>query len=123
LDAATGALIASRQVQTPFLSSDVGCSDSPNFIGITGTPVIDPNTETVYFFAKSYIPNYRAAGSTGLLNGVMYFYAVNIVTLKDVPGFPVLIDGTAMQNDPQRYFFGGIQNQRAVGPLRILLVP
>jgi iron transport multicopper oxidase len=111
----TGAAIASRQVQTPFLSSDIGCTDSPNFIGITGTPVIDPNTEIAYFFAATYMPNYRVAGDTGLLNGVMYFYAVNVVTLQDVPGFPILIDGTVMQNDPLRYFLGGIQNQRAVG--------
>jgi hypothetical protein len=110
----TGAAIASRQVQTPFLSSDIGCTDSPDFIGITGTPVIDPNTETVYFFTKTYIPNFRVAGDTGLLNGVMYFYAINVVTLQDVPSFPILIDNTVMQNDPLRYFLGGIQNQRTV---------
>lgn len=54
VDAATGALINSRTVQPPFLQSDIGCTDIPNFIGIIGTPVIDPNTETAYFFSKGY---------------------------------------------------------------------
>ncbi len=54
VDAATGALINSRTIQPPFLQSDIGCTDIPNYIGIIGTPIIDPNTETVYFFSKGY---------------------------------------------------------------------
>ena len=54
VDATTGALINSRTVQPPFLQSDIGCTDIPNFIGIIGTPIIDPSTETVYFFSKGY---------------------------------------------------------------------
>jgi hypothetical protein len=114
LDAVTGAIINSRQVSTPFLQSDIGCTDIPNTIGITGTPVIDPGTDTVYFFAKTYIPNYRQPGNTGYYNGVYYFYAVNINTLQDVSGFPILIDGTIAQNDPLKYFVGGVTLQRPV---------
>ena len=54
VDAATGTLINSRTVQAPFLQSDIGCTDIPYYIGIIGTPIIDPSTDTVYFFSKGY---------------------------------------------------------------------
>ncbi|KAG4032100.1 hypothetical protein MFRU_007g00140 [Monilinia fructicola] len=111
LNAETGVLINSRQVHTPFLQSDIGCTDIPNYIGIIGTPVIDPATDIVYFFAKTYIPNFRVAGNTGTANGVYYFHAVNINTLIDVFP-PILIDGTIADNDPQKYFIGGVILQR-----------
>ena len=83
----------------------------PNYIGIAGTPTIDPATDIVYFFAKTYIPNYRVAGSTGTQNGVYYFHAVNINTLADVYP-PVLIDGSYADNAPAKYFVGGVVLQR-----------
>jgi iron transport multicopper oxidase len=55
LNAKTGAILNTRQVHTPFLQSDIGCTDIPNTIGIIGTPVIDPVTEIAYFFSKTYI--------------------------------------------------------------------
>jgi hypothetical protein len=36
--------------------------------------------------------------------GRYLFYAVNINTLQDVPGFPVLIDGHNADSDPTRYY-------------------
>ncbi|KAK8208030.1 hypothetical protein M8818_004068 [Zalaria obscura] len=112
LDAKTGELINSRQVATPFLQSDIGCTDIPNYIGIIGTPVIDPDTEIAYFYAKTYIPNYRTAGNTGVLNGVYYIYAVDVNTLEDVDGYPVLVDGSVADNDDRKYFIGGTILQR-----------
>ena len=112
LNAKTGDLINSRQVKTPFLQSDIGCTDIPNTIGITGTPVIDPATDAVYFFAKTYIPNFRYPGNTGTYNGVYYFYGVNINTLQDLPGYPVLVDGSPSDNAPAKYFVGGTILQR-----------
>ncbi|KAI4172140.1 MAG: hypothetical protein LQ348_006819, partial [Seirophora lacunosa] len=109
VDAVTGAAINARQVQPPFLQSDLGCPDMPDFIGIVGTPVIDPNTETAYFFAKGYQNN---AGSGGVAKGTYKFYAVNVLDLTDRPGFPVLIDGHNADNDPARYFIGGTVLQR-----------
>ena len=43
-DAKTGTVLASRQLTPPFLQSDIGCADIPNYIGVTGTPIIDPAT-------------------------------------------------------------------------------
>jgi len=34
LDAVTGVLLRTRNVQTPFLMSDIGCTDIPDYIGI-----------------------------------------------------------------------------------------
>jgi len=116
LDAKTGALINSRQVNPPFLQSDIGCTDIPGTIGIIGTPVIDPSSDTAYFFAKTYIPNYRYAGNTGTFNGVYYFHGVNVNTLADVFP-PVLVDGSVADNDPRKYFIGGIVLQRPVSIL------
>ncbi|KAF7951604.1 hypothetical protein EAE96_006907 [Botrytis aclada] len=112
LNAETGVLINSRQVHTPFLQSDIGCTDIPNYIGIIGTPTIDPATDIVYFFSKTYIPNYRVPGNTGTANGVYYFHAVNISTLLDVDSYPILIDGAIADNAPQKYFIGGVILQR-----------
>ena len=67
VDAKTGKAILTRQLLSPFLQSDIGCTDIPNYIGIIGTPVIDPASDTVYFFAKGYKGG--AAGG-GVANGV-----------------------------------------------------
>lgn len=67
VDAVTGTAINQRQVQPPFLQSDIGCTDIPDYIGIIGTPIIDPASETVYFFSKGYK---GAASGGGVANGI-----------------------------------------------------
>lgn len=104
VDAVTGATINTRQVQPPFLQSDIGCTDIPDYIGITGTQIIDPNTDTVYFFSKGYK---GGASFGGVANGIYQFYALDINTLQDRDGFPVLIDGHNADSDPTGYFIGG----------------
>ena len=39
-------------------------------------------------------------------------YALQLPSLTDVTGFPVMIDGHAADNDPTRYFIGGTILQR-----------
>lgn len=111
MNAKTGAALNARQVHTPFLQAEIGCTDIPSTIGIIGTPVIDPATDIAYFFAKTYIPNFRTAGNTGVINGVYYFHGVNVNTLEDVFP-PVLIDGSQSDNAPAKYFVGGVILQR-----------
>ncbi|KAM7209387.1 WSC domain containing protein [Naviculisporaceae sp. PSN 640] len=108
-DSKTGNLIASRQLMPPFLQRDIGCNDIANYIGITGTPIIDPATDILYLFAKGYRGE---AASGGVANGVYKMYALQLPTLADVPGFPYLMDGNRADNDPTRYFVGGTVLQR-----------
>jgi hypothetical protein len=68
LDSVTGNVLFSRTLDPPFASSDSSCGDINPTIGITGTPIIDPATDTMYFFSKGY-KNAGATGS-GTLNGV-----------------------------------------------------
>lgn len=89
----------------------MSCTDIPDTIGIIGTPVIDTSSDIVYFFSKTYIPNFRYAGDTGVFNGVYYFHGVNINTLEDTFP-PLLVDGVPADNDPRKYFIGGTVLQR-----------
>jgi hypothetical protein len=45
-------------------------------------------------------------------SGVHRLYALNIPSLTTVAGFPVLIDGHHADNDPLKYFVGGVAHQR-----------
>jgi hypothetical protein len=71
--------------------------------------VIDPSTDTMYFFAKGYFNG--LAGPQGTLKGVYKLWALTIPTLAVVSGFPVEIGGPS-DNDPTRYFAGGTVLQR-----------
>jgi hypothetical protein len=53
-DGIKGTLITSRTLLPPFQSSDTSCGDIANTVGITGTPIIDPATDIMYFYSKSY---------------------------------------------------------------------
>jgi len=113
LDAVNGTLYHSRDLgaegESPFLVSDLGgCNDIQGTVGITGTPVIDPSSDTVYFWAKSYKPGY----TTGVWNAMYRFHAIDAFTLAERAGFPTWIEGKAPDNDNTRSFTGGIILQR-----------
>ncbi|KUJ17722.1 FAD/NAD(P)-binding domain-containing protein [Mollisia scopiformis] len=113
LDAVNGTLVASRDLSSegegPFMVSDLpSCNDIGQTIGITGTPIIDPTTDTIYFWAKSYL----SPGQSGWQNGAYSFHAVDAATLKEKSGFPTNIQGFMADNDNTRHFTGGDHLQR-----------
>ncbi|KAF3232296.1 hypothetical protein TWF191_000068 [Orbilia oligospora] len=111
IDAKNGTVYTKRQLGKPFAQKDVGCGDVQPFIGIMGTPVIDPATDTIYLFSKSYLDT-SDNGATGVLNGRYRVYALDVLTLADKFGFPLMVEGSQADNDPQKYFMGGTHMQR-----------
>jgi hypothetical protein len=65
-------------------SADLNCTDIPTEVGITGTPVIDPSTGTLYVVAKVK------------LNGVIlqYLHALDVGTAAEKFAGPVQIQGS-----------------------------
>ncbi|KAH8879637.1 WSC-domain-containing protein [Thozetella sp. PMI_491] len=115
LDAVNGTMYNMRDMgqdspsEAPFWVSDLGsCNDISGTIGITGTPIIDNTTDTVYFWAKSY----QTPGQRGYQNGAYRFHAIDAWTLKERPGFPTNVEGKFADNDNTRYFTGGGVLQR-----------
>ena len=89
-------------------SSDLACTDLVPEVGITGTPVIDTSTGTIYLVAVS-----KVAGSV-----VQYLHALDVVTSTEKFGGPVLIQatvpGTAADGNGTTVSFSPLfQNQRA----------
>ncbi|KAK7956344.1 uncharacterized protein PG986_005566 [Apiospora aurea] len=109
LEAKTGVIVNQRSLHIPFLTSDLdGCVDVNPTVGVTGTGVIDPATETMYFTAKTYKQGY----TKGRLNGEYWFHAVDLNTLQDRAGFPKSMEGIIFRNNPNRMFISGNQHQR-----------
>jgi hypothetical protein len=87
-------------------AAQIGCDVAGPDLGILGTPVIDPSTDTAYFVA---------AKDTGT-NGATQFFmeAVNVQSGATAPGWPaggVQIQGSA-DGDPGTVFNGQYQVQR-----------
>jgi len=71
---------------------DTGCGDLQPDIGITGTPVIDPATNTLYVVTKSKNPSTAPAAYHHRL------HALDIVTGAEKPGSPVDISAQVNGN-------------------------
>lgn len=113
LDAKTGNIIASRNLHIPFLTADLdGCVDINPTIGVTATGVIDPDTDTLYLTAKTYVNQNGGTGPQGRPAGRYYIHALNVNDLSERPGFPVDLEGIVARNNPTRSFGGGIHHQR-----------
>ena len=89
-----------------------GCADLTPQIGITGTPVIDPVTGTLYVVAKTR----EASGSN--VNYEFRIHALDVATGSSKSGsgkaIAVSVPGTTEPNDNNRVVFQSLrQNQRA----------
>ena len=104
LDPASGAERWARNLHTPWNPADLGCGDLTPTIGITGTPTVDPATNTAYLLAKTY-----RSGTSG--PAAWWAHAIDVATGAERPGFPVLIQGLAA-NDPTHVFNATNQMQR-----------
>jgi hypothetical protein len=104
LDPANGSVKWTRNLGVPWKSADLNCGDLGPNVGITGTPVIDPATNTAYFFKKTY-----ASGTTG--PAAWFVHAVDVATGVERSGFPVAITGNA-SNAPTTQFGATNQMQR-----------
>ncbi|KAF2829674.1 hypothetical protein CC86DRAFT_443817 [Ophiobolus disseminans] len=114
-DAATGELIAERQISPPWPLNTTNCTELGETMGIMGTPVIYTDYEDgiAFFYVKSYIEDYRTPGGAApALNGVYYLYGVYLTTLQDLYKFPLFIDDVPHDNDPRKVFIGGLVLQR-----------
>ena len=84
--------------ETWLSTSDVGTGDITPDIGIVGTPVIDPATNTLYVVAKS-----KATSGT---NYIQRLHALSLIDLSEKANSPVTIATGGMNS------FALIQNQR-----------
>jgi fibronectin type 3 domain-containing protein len=120
-----GDLLAGNTGVTTVPSGVTGSGNVTVEIGITGTPVIDPNTGTIYLVAKT------AETVSGTVHYVQRLYAVNIQTgvdqtapylLGDTTGTGPYTDYAAETTDPNRatkqiYVYGaGYQGEAITDP-------
>lgn len=70
--------------------------------------MIDPDTDTWYFTAKTYAD----PSLTGRPNGRYWFHAIDVNTLNEKAGFPKGLEGTIASNNPDRMFQSGNAHQR-----------
>jgi hypothetical protein len=87
------------------------CGNGPGFLqeGITGTPVIDPVTNTMYLVAKT------------LLNTTVrhHLHALDITTGNEQPGSPVLITATSTSNKGHVTHFNSLHQKNRPGLLLV----
>jgi hypothetical protein len=103
LDPLTGAMRWEKQFGTAVEAGEaagatIKCTDLEPRVGITGTPVIDTEHNAAYFVSNSYI-----SGSSGQIG--WYMNAIELRTGKELPKFPVQIEGEAQNLTSEKVKF------------------
>lgn len=88
------------------------CADISPHVGIIGTGVIDPVTETLYVIVKTYEDQSKTNVPQGRPAGRHYAHALSLDDLSERENFPIPFQNLAARNNPTRIFQGGIHNQR-----------
>jgi hypothetical protein len=101
LDAATGAVVWSKKVGEPVKLTSLPCGNI-DVLGITGTPVIDGATRTIYADAMT--------SPDGGATKKHLITALSVDTGETRPGFP--IDVSAVAKNGNLAFDSAIENQR-----------
>jgi hypothetical protein len=114
INAKTGEIVLSRNLAIPFLSADLdGCQDISPHVGIIGTGVIDPSTDTLYLTTKTYADQTKINVAQGRPAGRIFIHALDANTLQEKPNFPIALEGITSRNaGARRTFNGGVMNQR-----------
>jgi hypothetical protein len=91
LNPITGAKLWEKEVGKPVNSKEapIECTDLEPHVGITGTPVIDTEHNIAYFVSTRYTKEGTEPESGWYMN------AVELASGKEVPNFPVKIEGEA----------------------------
>src|SRR5206468_5151367 len=85
-----------RDWSSDVCSSDLECCDISPEIGITGSPVIDPATNTLYVVAKTK----EISGANATY--VHRLHALDITTGSEKLGGPVVISGSVSRSEERR---------------------
>ncbi len=100
-DAITGATVWTRNLGTPVPLSQLPCGNI-NPLGITGTPVIDPASHTIFLDAMTL-------SGDGITKKHLIF-ALSLADGSTLPGWPV--DVSAVVTSGSTVFDSSVQNQR-----------
>ncbi len=89
-------------------TSDIGgCNNITPQVGITSTPVIDPQTNIIYILARTKVV------TSGVAAFFQTLHALDITTGQETPGSPVVIQGTVNSSNGPVTFNPETNNQRA----------
>ncbi|HUB64646.1 MAG TPA: hypothetical protein VL996_09415, partial [Methylocella sp.] len=101
IDASSGAILLSRNLGAP-VPAPLGCNNNGPNVGINGTPVIDPVSQTLYVVAY--------------VNGsppIYQLHALSLSTLADAPSSPVTVTASHTLTNGSTYTFNAsYQRQR-----------